>query len=231
MMKKLFILFVFGLFSVSTSLYASSACTGVLPQVTLQLTAEQWVTTQTADVSIALDALLNKDQLAKAQDSFQAALKKIAPEGDWHITEFSRTPSKTNLEQLHAVAHARLPNNALGGLRDRAKAQNSEGQTYAVQDITYTPTAGEISAAQAKLRSEIYEQAKAELDRLNTVYPKPGYTLYNINFSNIAQPGPMLLKTNGENARETAPMNFSQQLVQTAFVTLAAPPGALCIPK
>lgn len=232
-MKALMIAISCGVLSCATPALADSACANILPQITLQLTAEQWVSTQTANVSVALDALLNKEQLSKAQDNFQAALKKIAPEGVWHITEFSRSAGKTNLEQLHAVAEARLPESALAGLRERATAQNSEGQTYTVQDIIYTPTTAEISAAQAQLRAQIYDQAKAELNRLNAVYPKPGYNLYNINFVNLSvQPGPMVAKMNNEMmvamSRESPTVSLSQKLTQDALVILAAPPGALC---
>lgn len=232
-MKKLSrILMVSALSGMMSVAWAQAPCAGILPQVTLQLTAEQWVTTQTAKVSVALDALLNKEQLASAQANFQAALKKIAPEAVWHITEFTRSASKTNLEQLHAVAEARLTDSALAGLRDRAKAQNTEGQTYTVQDIVYTPTIDEISTTQAKLRAQIYQQAKAELDRLNAVYPKPGYSLYNINFTNVTiQPGPMAAKMEAmvTMAREVpSSVSLSQQMTQDALVVFAAPAGPLC---
>ncbi len=231
-MKKLILLILCSELSFLAPAWADTNCASVLPQVSLQLTAEQWVTTQTARVSVSLDALLNKNQLAKAQENFQAALKRIAPEGVWHITEFSRAPSKTNLEQLHAMAEARLSDNALAGLRERASAQNGEGQTYIVQDIIYSPTTDEISNAYAQLRAQIYNQTKAELDRLNAVYPKAGYGLYNINFTSVnIQPGPIMMKIAGEMnaaARETGNVSLSQKLTQDAVVVLAAPPGALC---
>ena len=227
-MKKLKMYGLITSLLICSNALAADSCNNILPQVNLQLRSEQWVTTQTAEVSVALDALLNKEQLAKAQDNFQVALKKIAPDGEWHITEFTRSAGKTSLEQLHAVAQARLSENSLSGLRDRATAQNSEGQTYSVQDIVYTPTADEVSAAQAKLRAQIYDQTKAELSRLNAIYPKPGYVLYSINFMNSAiQPGPMLVKM-AETAAPGEQATLSQKLTQDASVTLAAPPGVLC---
>lgn len=231
-MKKLVIMLFCGAMGLQAPAWANSDCANVLPQVTLQLTAQQWVSTQTAKVSVALDALLNKEQLAKAQDSFQAALKRIAPEGTWHITEFTRSASKTNLEQLHAVAEARLSDSALAGLRNRAKAQNGEGQTYTVQDIIYSPTIDEISAAQAGLREQIYSRAKAELDRLNAVYPKPGFSLYTINFVNpTVQPGVMKMNTMVAMERVAPSVSLSQQMTQDALVIFAAPPGPLCLAK
>jgi hypothetical protein len=230
-MKKIMIPLLLGALSLSAPAWADNTCASNLPQVSLQLTAEEWVVTQTARVSIALDGLLNKKQLASAQEDFQTALKNIAPEGNWHITEFSRTPSKTSLEQLHAVAEARLTDKALAGLRDRVHAQNSEGLTYTVQEIIYSPTTAEIAAAKAKLRAQIYDQAKAELDRFNSLYPKPGYNLYQINFVNpTVQPGPMLLKMDVAASREAAnsPMSLSQQLTQDALVIFAVPPGGWC---
>jgi len=232
-MKKYLVILCLSSLSGCISAWGDSSCANVLPQVSLQLSAEQWVTTQTAKVSVALDALLNKEQLAKVQDNFQAALKKIAPDAVWHITEFSRSPSKTNLEQVHAVAEARLTDSAMAGLRDRAKAQSSEGQTYTVQDIVYSPTQDDISAAEAKLRAQIYDQAKAELDRLNAVYPKPGYSLFNINFNASVQPVAMASKMNTlvSVAAEAPRISLSERLTQTAFVVFASPPGALCGPQ
>jgi hypothetical protein len=230
-MKKIMTALFFTVLSVNIQAEANTSCADILPQITLQLTAEEWVTTQTAKVSVTLDALLNKEQIAKAQDNFQSALKKIAPEVVWHITEFSRSPGKTSLEQLHAVAEARLPDNALAGLRERVHAQNSEGQTYTIQDIIYSPSTVEINTAKAKLRMQIYDQAKAELDRVNAIYPKPGYSLFNINFVNLTvQPGPMMTKMNTVVAltREMPSVSLSQQITQDALVVFAAPPGTLC---
>lgn len=221
-MKKIFAILVTAVGCLNTPASANS-CGDTLPQITLQLTAKQWVTTHTAKVSISLEALLNKEQLSKVQDNFQLALKKIAPEGEWRITEFSRSPSKANLEQLQAVAEARLTDKAIAGLRERVNALSSEGQTYSVQNIVYSPTTEEVSAAQSILRQQIYNQTKAELDRLNAVYPKPGYTLYSINFvnANVIQPGPMMAKMNTmvSMAREATPaLALSQQLTQDAMV-------------
>lgn len=206
---------------------AAPDCNNFLPQVSLQLSSEEWVTTQTAKVIIVLDALLNKQQLARAQKDFQSALSRIAPEGVWHITEFSRSASKTNLEQVHAAAETRLSDKAMAGLRERVHALNTEGQTYAVQDIIYSPTLQDVSAAQARLRSQIYSQAKAEIDRLNAIYPKPGFILYNINFTNITiQPGPLMAKTMmTAMGRETPSPTMSQQMTQDALVVLASPAG------
>ena len=78
-MKKLVWLILCSELSFLTPAWADNNCANVLPQVSLQLTAEQWVTTQTARVSVSLDALLNKNQLAKAQENFQAALKNHLP--------------------------------------------------------------------------------------------------------------------------------------------------------
>ncbi len=230
-MKKISLMVFLGLTLISSVIWANGDCAGVLPQVSLQLSAERWVTTHTAKVSVALDASLNKDQLAHAQKNFQAALKQIAPEGDWHITEFSQNPSKANLEQLHAVAQARLSDAGIAGIRERAGKQSSEGQTYNVQDIVYSPSTAEISAVQADLRADIYNQAKAELDRLNNVYPKAGYTIYNINFTNLSQPGPMMSKLSNEMVamvNESPGIFLSQQMTQQAQIIFAAAPGSLC---
>ena len=86
MKTKQLIIFLLGS-CLSGASYGQS-CPDLLPQVSLQLTAEQWVTTQTSKVTVAMDALLNKEQLAKAQGNFQAGLNKIASGVEWHIRIF-----------------------------------------------------------------------------------------------------------------------------------------------
>ena len=151
------------------------------------------------------------------------------------ISEFSRTGSKANLEQIHAVAEARLPETALAGIREHAKSLSMEGQTYTIQDIIYSPSVDEISAVTAKLRSQIYTQAKAELGRLNAVFPQPNYSLYSVNFvGSTAQPMPTAYMAKTSNTmnvsatREQPSMAVSQQMIQDALVIFAAPSAAFC---
>jgi hypothetical protein len=240
MFKKICTALILCLGIVTAENSLAESCSYSPPQVSLQLTAETWVTTQSAKVTVSWDAALNKEQLANAQNGFQQALSKLAPNATWHITEFTRTPSKTNLEQIHATAEARLPDSALAGLRDRAKNLSSEGQTYVIQDIVYTPTETEIAAARAQLRSQIYAQAKDELSRLNAVYPNVTYRLYNISFSGVngqMMPTPnFMAKATSENVgisggREMQNMATSQLLTQDAVVVFAAPAGNLCAGK
>ncbi len=188
---------------------------------------------QTAKVTIAWDAALNKSQLATAQNGFQQALRKFAANATWQILEFTRTPTKTNLEQVHAVAEARLPENDLAGLRDTAKALSNEGQTYTVQDIFYTPSFAEMTAARSQLRSQIYNQTKDELARLTSVYPNTGYRLNNISFYGLVgqTPNPSYMAkavSVSEINKEPQSMSTSLLLTQDATVVFAAPSGNLC---
>lgn len=211
----------------SWPLFANAqSCSTLLPQITMQLSAEDWVTTQTAKVTVVLDASLKKDQLATAQENFTASLNKIASDVKWHIIEFSRTGAKSNLEQVHAVAEARLSEKAVAGVRERAQAQSGEGQSYTIQDIVYSPSQEEMSALSAKLRAQIYDQAKEELTRLNMVYASPKFSIYSINFTNsLNQPGPnyMAKTMNTMAVPQSAPMTVSQQITQDALVIFAAP--------
>ena len=223
----------FCVFNLSTMAMADT-CTQPLPQVTLQLTAEQWVTTQTAKIVVALDASLTKEQLSVAQENINQALKKISPEGEWHITEFNRNASKANLEQLHVVAEARLPNKALPGLRDRANKLSHEGQIYTIEEITYNPTIPEISTTYNQLRMQIYRQAKEELARLNDTFSQPTYTLYSINFAGLITLSAPVYKTNTmsishNNQAPVTSMAVSKPLTLEASVVFAAPLGALCV--
>lgn len=185
-------------------------------QVSFTLTADNWVTSHSAEVTIAVHALLTQDQLADAQSNILHSLRNISAKGEWKIIQMQRTQNQANLEQLEILAQARLPNDALTDLRAAAKQESKQGETYEIQSMDYSPTNDELEAAQANLRSKIYEMAKAELQRLNSVFNNQSYILFSINFNNPQPIQPMYQKVN---MIETAEVRSDQSAVQNANVS------------
>jgi hypothetical protein len=179
MMRKI----LFFILGVTSSVAMAMPCgQPILHEVVLSLSADQWVGTTTAKVTVIVDATFNQQQLDHAQTKIIESLRKISSAGDWHITDFSRTENQAKLEQLHVVAEARLPNTALADLRDKAKAASVPGETYQIDSINTSPSEEEIDKAQAQLRAKIYEKAKAELAQFNQAYPDAHYTVHLISF-------------------------------------------------
>jgi hypothetical protein len=152
--------------------------------IQFQVRVEQWVKTSSALVTTGADATLSKGaSLAKIREEI---LKKFTELSDnkteWNITVLNTSPSDSGLEQVHLEAEARLPENQLAALRDKAKELSKPGLTLRVISINFSPSLNELENARNSLRAEIYNNAKEETARLNKVYPTQQYGIYSIIF-------------------------------------------------
>lgn len=174
----------------STPLWADISLEPLLNTVILQLQAEQWVTTQTALVSVNINAAVSDQNIINMQNNIMQKLKTLS-EGDWHIVSFNRQQDQSGLESIQITAEARLPQANLGALRDKAKAMSKPGETYIIENVQFVPSEDEIRQANIQLRNSIYSQAKSEIDVLNKSYTDQKYYLHQINFISGLQPMPM----------------------------------------
>jgi hypothetical protein len=198
----------------------------VLNQVMYQTSAEAWVSTQTAEVVISVNATLNENQLSKAHSDILNKLNTIA-KADWHITQFNRTPNDSGLEQLLILAQTRLPETALSDLREQAKKLSQPGETFKIESIAYDPVLAETEAVRKQLRDEIYQKVQNEIIGLNKLYATQHYVVHAINFMENVSPGPMMrpkaMMMAVENAPPPAPsMIVANKMVVTANVILVS---------
>lgn len=201
----------------------------VLNKISYQSTVEKWATTNTARVTINMDAMLDKVGLSNINNYVVANLNKIAADAGWHVTQFNRSQDKSGLETLHVEAEARLPQTALAGLRDKAKGISKSGETYTVGDIDFAPDLQEVEKTHAAARADIYAQVKEEIARLNALYPDQHYFLHQLDF--IPQPVAMMNKmqmmavgSNMAQPEASPPMSISvnAKVVETAQAIIAA---------
>lgn len=197
-----------------------------LNTVNYPITVEKWATTNTTKVTISMDAALDKIGLADINSHVLENLNKLAAKADWHITQFNRNQDKSGLEGLHVEAEARLTQDVLPGLRDKAKTISKAGETYIVSAIDFSPSTAEMEATHAAARAEIYESAKQEIARLNQAYPEQHYFLRSLDFA-PPSPGPIMYKTMqvaetpGPNVNNNAiPVNA--KITETAQVVIGA---------
>lgn len=169
----------------SLPVYAIDSLEPLLNKVVLQLQAEQWITTKTALVNVIVNAAVADRGIEKIQNDVMQKLKQLA-DGDWHILSYDRQLDRSGLESLQIVAQARLMQNQLGNLRDKAKAISKPGETYTIDAVQFTPSDEEIRQANFNLRQEIYQQAKLEMDTLNKTYTDQKFYVHEVNF--IMQP-------------------------------------------
>jgi hypothetical protein len=198
-------------------------------QIALQLTAEQWVVTKTANVIVGVDATFNGSQLAQARTDILGKLAKFVPNSEWHITTFDRTQDDSGLEKIHLEAQARIPDQSLGDVRQQAKSFTKPGETYNIINIDYTPTVAEMEAVRNDLRAKIYSQIKDELARVNSVYTNQQYYVHSIDFAGFnAQPpqpmagGRMMMAAVQANAEAQPAIAVSNKITMQVTAILAA---------
>jgi len=238
-MKKLFLrLLGVSLLSIVliSSAWADISLEPLLNQVSLQLSAEQWVTTKTALVTVGVNASVSDTGLEKIQNEVLSKLNQISNKGEWHIVDFNRSLDQSGLERVQISAQIRLTSSDLVGIRDKAKAISKPGSTFSIDAVEFSPSAEELQAVNMALRNDIYQQAKTEIANLNKLYPEDKYYLHTINFNSeiLPQPQPMMYKAATFGSVEGAATNASRinnlvvgnKLKIMANVVLAAAPNA-----
>ncbi|MDE2029585.1 MAG: hypothetical protein KGI97_03370 [Alphaproteobacteria bacterium] len=200
--------------------------------VTMTLSAENWVTTKTARVTLNIEASVSAATAARMRADMQKAAAEVA-KGDWRLTGFTRAQDQTGLDRWSASFTARLPEADLGGLTEAAKKVSRAGMQVSVGPVSFTPTLEETEAARAALRAKLYKDAESQLAALNASLPGRAYRIAHISFNAgnpPFQPRPMFRATMMANAAPQAPesgMERSEKLMMNAYITYAAlPPGA-----
>lgn len=225
-MKKLF-QFLFGMM-LALPVWADTDLSTLLNKVSLQLKASKWVTSTSADVFVGVNAAVTDAGIEQIQNQVLNQLKSLSAAGEWHIVSYTRSQDKSGLESIQISAEARLPQSDLVNLRGKAKSISKPGVTYTIDDVQFTPSDDELTQANVALRAMIYQQAKAEIDALNKMYPDQKYYIYRIDF--IMQPIVMpmaMARTMNVAAAVAAPLNVGNKMDMTATVTAASVPDLL----
>lgn len=216
-------------FFVSISAWSDDDFERLLNTVTLQLSAEQWVKTQSALVTVGVNANVAGSALDKVQSSVLAKLLQVSNKGEWHIISFNRSLDQSGLERVQMSAQARLPSSDLGGLRDRAKAVSKPGETFTLDNVEFTPSEAEIREANAALRLQVYQQAKNEMANLAKLYPGQNYFIHTIDFVgssvSVAENGRMVPQAMYVKVGSGSPITVGNKLSVMATVIVATAPS------
>lgn len=216
-------------FLMATSGNALADCNTPPPinEVTFRLTAEKWVQTTTAKITIAINATLNNKTLSQMREQIMANLNKIT-QGQWHITAFQRSQDSSGLEKLYVEAEARVNESSLTNVNTEAQALSVPGVKYKVKDIDFTPSMKDIETAKKDLRKTIYQDAGTEISTLNTTYPQQKYVLHDIRFGEFTSNGagvramPMVMMASGGQAQNGEAPAVSNLITLTADVNIAS---------
>lgn len=213
-----------------TAAWADESLAPLMNQVSLQLNAEQWVTSQSALVNVGVNAAVTNQGIEAIQTEVMQKLSQLSNLGEWHVLAFNRELDKSGLEAIQITAQARLPQTALGNLRDKAKAISKPGETFTIDNVQFVPSENEIRQANNQLRANIYQQAKTEVDALNKAYPEQKYYLHFIVFNPPPEVMPMpanvmMSRAAVSGAHMAPPLNVGNKLELRAAVVLASMPA------
>ncbi|KTD62981.1 hypothetical protein Lsan_1641 [Legionella santicrucis] len=201
----------------------------VLDKIDFQLSAKQWVTTQTALLGVNINVTLNNADLVKARSDIMERLNKIA-KGDWHLVQFDRSQDSSGLEKLYVQAQARVSQEVLTDIYQNAKTVSLPGAQYEISNVDFKPSFDETQVVLTQIRERLYQQVNDELARINKAYPTQNYSVSNLVFvdgNNPPQPRPYQAKEMNTVLATTAPvaasaLTVSNELILTAVVEVAA---------
>ena len=89
-------------------------------RVIIELSAEDWVTTHTANVTVWVEAAVTDSTAATMRADMLNAVQSIV-KTDWRLISFNRSQDQTGMEHWSAQFQARVAENQLGGLHETAK--------------------------------------------------------------------------------------------------------------
>ncbi|KTD57409.1 hypothetical protein [Legionella shakespearei] len=198
----------------------------VLDKVVFQVSAKEWVTTQTALLNVTINVTLNNADLVRARADIMNSLNKVA-KGDWHLLQFDRSQDSSGLEKLYVQAQARVDQGALTDIYQNAKSVSMPGANYEISGVEFKPSLEETQLVKAKVREKLYQQVNDELARMNKAYPSQHYSVSNLVFvegDNVVQPRAYEAKQMNAMvmAAAPAPLTVSNELVMTAMVEAAS---------
>ena len=203
-----------------------------LDKVQFQVSASQWVSTQTALLTVNINATLNNADLVQARADIMARLKKIA-DGEWHLTQFDRSQDSSGLEKLFVEAQARMPQASLTNIYQNAKDVSKPGATYTVSAVEFKPGLQEIQQIKSQLRERLYQQVNEEMARLNKVYSNQNYTVSKLSVADgemqaLPQFKAMQMQAMVAPAANISNLSVSNELIMSAFVEAGSNRNGSC---
>lgn len=215
-----------------TSLSSLSFAADVQPQLILdkinfQIASKEWVTTQTALLTVNINVSLNNADLVKARAEVMNSLNKVA-KGEWHLVQFDRSQDSSGLEKLYVQAQARINQADLTDIYKQAKSVSMPGAQYDIGSVEFKPSLEETQTVRAAIREKLYQQVNEEIARMNKAYPLQSYSVSNLVFvegdNPPVQPRAYEAKTmNAMALAASAPsLAVSNELVITALVEAAS---------
>lgn len=198
--------------------------------VTVQLTAEKSIPTETVKVSAGITMSVTAAEAGDVRTTITEKLKGIL-DADWALTSLNRRPDASGREEVQAAAVARVPEKTAAGFAHKCKQASTEGFQVRAGEVDYSPPKNVIAEAKIELRKKLYEMAQDESDivaqSLASSHADRSWRVADIAFSDVT-PVPMnnMIRAKGLEMASTyignAPGGGGDEVGLTQKVTLVA---------
>lgn len=152
-----------------------------MDNVHLNFTVEDWLSSNSAEVTVNINASTNGETGNDLKEEVRKALTDLV-KVDWRFVSVSRTVSRSGMEEWLITAQARVNENSMSNINARAKKLGRQGLQYRVGLVDYTPTKEQFEELFTGLREKIYGMVSNEIIRLNTELEGRVWRVAAINF-------------------------------------------------
>lgn len=192
--------------------------------ISYQVSQEQLVTSQTAKVSVLLNATVPSKNINALQALAKSELEKLAPQIDWHIESYRQHKLSSGMIAIDMTLSSRVTSQVLSAITDGLAGINKSGHHYSIAGINYSPSAMQIEQAKALMRLSLLQRIGRQVRAINKQMDSQ-YVIKSVIFdprqlslaTNVA---PMPLYRTGDAMEKQTPLSVSYKVHMDAAVTL-----------
>ncbi len=152
--------------------------------ISLNFEVEEWMNSETAEVTIIVDASLENTDGFELKLTINSALEKIIPGVVWRYSQVNRSRDRTGRETWQLGIQARVTDEILDGISVRARNLGMPGLQFRIGNVDYTPTAEAVQELNRTLRSKLNAMITAELEMLNSELTGRTWRVSNVHYGN-----------------------------------------------
>jgi hypothetical protein len=197
-------------------------------QISLQLQEEGWVSSETAQVMVSIQAATSKNNVSVLIETITGKLKSLVKQSvSWRLVDLSTQKNSAGLFAVSAQLSARLSSDQLAQLQSTIDSLNKAGEQYKIEGVDYQPTLQEIAAENSRLRVLMYKDLLEQQKLINAAFPSANYQLQLLSFDSAyaGTPAPVMMYAGANTARQITANNampFSQHVILNASITFGS---------
>ncbi len=156
-----------------------------LPMDTLNLsfTVEDWLDSETAELTIDIDASVEGSDALELRTDIKNSLKELI-DTEWRFVRVNRHTDRTGREAWQVAAQARVDESEISNLGGRTKKLGRVGLQYRVGRVDYSPTQNQVEELNRNLRTKVNQLISDELSVLDSELAGRRWRVSSVNYDN-----------------------------------------------